>query len=439
MAAVAVRPFDGPAVIPQTSPAVELTATALIMGGTGQTLSIPPATEQYIRNFVVDRNREYIAPTGLCVGGDAGCTLVAVYGPNELAPFTGIGGMTFDQSVAAGAANLDACIRGAMCILTAAPFTDTNTARLSDTSYVVSGGSQGAIIAGREKAGLIAHPAEGETVSFVINSNPSRPNGGMFTRFPGGAMEAIGITFTPPTPTDSPREAPMFTVDIARQYDGWDDFPLNPLNLLATANAALGTIYLHAQDIYADGPAKLQGYFQDTTYYLTPTAVLPLLQPLAEVPLIGMPMVKLLDAPLRVLIETGYDRTINPGQPSPAQYLYVPNPIDTAVNFAVAIPTGWDDAIAYVTDNPKNRPFNTSVPGPYGVGGPPVYTGAVDPYQDGVGSSVADVASSAKVSRTSETASQPKRSVAAAVAAATTTQSKSPARSSHAGNRAPRG
>lgn len=55
----------------------------------------------------------------------------------------------------------------------------------------------------------------------------------------------------------------------------------------------------------------------------------------------------------------------------------------TAKNLAVAIPTGWDDAISYVTGNPDCRPFHTESPGtPYGVGGPPVYSGAVDPYGD---------------------------------------------------------
>jgi hypothetical protein len=102
--------------------------------------------------------------------------------------------------------------------------------------------------------------------------------------------------------------------------------------------------------------------------------------PLAQLPLIGPSLAAALDPPLRVLIEAGYDRTINPGQPTPAKFLYMPNPIKTAVDFIVAIPTGWDDAIASVTGNPADRPFHTTPQPTYGVGGPPVYTGAVDPY-----------------------------------------------------------
>ena len=91
-------------------------------------------------------------------------------------------------------------------------------------------------------------------------------------------------------------------------------------------------------------------------------------------------MAKALDAPLRVLVEAGYNRTINPGAPTPAQWLYVPNPLKTLADFAVAIPTGWDDAIAYATGDPSNRPFHTAPQGVYGVGGPPVDAGSVDPY-----------------------------------------------------------
>ncbi len=367
--------------VPSAALAVRLSATALIMGATNQVLSIPPATPEGIRDYVVDRYRDFIEPTGLCAGATSGCNLVAVYTPEQLGPFSGLLDMTFDQSVAQGLVNLGACVRGAACMLTAEPYLDTDNATLTDTSYVVSGGSQSAIIASYQKAALIADPAEGRTVSFVITSSPSRPNGGFFARFPGGFIPFVGLTFAPATPTNSPREAPLLTVDIARQYDGWDDFPTNPLNLLATANALLGTIMLHSDAIFADGEAQLQGYFQDTTYYLAPTVVVPVLQPIAAVPLIGMPIAMALDAPLRVLIETGYDRTLNPGQPVSARYLYFPNPVQTLVNVAAAIPTGWDDAIAFTTGDPANRPFRTTPAEAFGVGGPPVYAGAVDPYQ----------------------------------------------------------
>lgn len=101
--------------------------------------------------------------------------------------------------------------------------------------------------------------------------------------------------------------------------------------------------------------------------------------PLEQIPVIGPALAATLDPPLRVLIEAGYDRTINPGQPTPARWLFVPDLLKTAANFLEAIPTGWDNGIATLTGDPTNRPFHTTAPGPYGVGGPPVDTGAIDP------------------------------------------------------------
>ena len=103
----------------------------------------------------------------------------------------------------------------------------------------------------------------------------------------------------------------MLTVDIARQYDIIADFPDNPTNQLALLNALMGFHYL-ARD-YHDGTPLLQGQYGDTTYYLTPAPVLPILMPLAAVPFIGLPLATTLDPLYRVMVESAYDRTINPG------------------------------------------------------------------------------------------------------------------------------
>ena len=361
-------------------PGVSLTATALIMGGTGQVFSVGPSTPEFLAEFTTATYEYLIAPTGLCVGGDPGCALVAVYAPNQLRPLTGFADLTFDDSVAEGRANLDACVRGKACIATPTPNSSTGVQPLTDTSYVVTGLSQSAVIASTEKSNLIAQPVADATISFVLIANPNRPNGGLLERFVGAYIPIFGMSFNGATPTNSPRAAPLTTADLTRQYDGYSDFPTNPLNLLASLNAVMGTVYLHHLYLEIDTPALVQGLYQDTTYYLAPTKLLPLLMPLAAIPVVGMPIAQLLDAPLRVLVETGYDRTINPGQPTPAKFLYLPNPIKTAIDFAISIPTGWDDAISYVSGDPLNRPFRTTPQPVYGVGGPPVYAGAIDPY-----------------------------------------------------------
>lgn len=372
----------GPAIAasgPKPAHDVDLAAVALIMGGTNQVLSVGPMDPQSLGTYVEEAHQWYIAPTGLCTGGSPGCILTAVYTPAELGPFTGAGDLPLDASIAAGLVNLDTCLRGGPCTATAAPYTSTAVQSVSDSVFVVRGISQSAIIASHEKAALIEHPVRAIT-SFVLVSNQGRPNGGLLERFAGFYIPYLGIAFTGATPTNSPREAPLLTVDYARQYDAWVDFPNNPLNLLSTVNALLGALYLHPRDLFEDGPPLLQGYYQDTTYYLGRTDLLPLVIPIAAIPVIGLPLARALDPPLRVLVEAGYDRTINPGRPTPADYLYFPDPVKTVFDFLVAIPTGWDDAISQITSDPDNRPFGTAPQPVYGVGGPPVYAGAVDPY-----------------------------------------------------------
>ena len=361
-------------------PTPRLSASALIMGGTNQILSIPPNSPDFIRSFVEAADTNFIEPSALCTGGNPGCALVAVYTPEQLRFITGVHDLTLDESVAVGRANLDACLRGSACTVTSAPFTETTPHVFGDNAFVVQGVSQSAIISTYEKSDLIAHPVAGATIGFILASNPNRPNGGFFERFVGGHVPLFGITFNGATPTNSPQPNPLLTIDIARQYDGWVDFPTNPVNLLADLNALLGAAFLHSQPLTVGGSSQLQGYYQDSTYYLMPSPVLPLLIPLAAIPLVGPPLAAALDPPLRVLVEAGYDRTANPGQPTPARWRYATNVIKAAVDLTRSVPTGWDDAISYVTGDPALRPFHTEPQGVYGVGGPPVYAGAIDPY-----------------------------------------------------------
>ncbi|MBI5338376.1 MAG: PE-PPE domain-containing protein [Mycolicibacterium rufum] len=352
--------------------------TALIMGGNAHSLSVPQDTPEYIEGYVDGVAVEYLAPSGLC---GPSCSLVAVYTPEQFRFVTGIFDMTFDESVAVGQANLDDCVGGTACTVTLAPYTETGSQPVADGSYVIFGYSESSTIASIQKLQLIAHPVA-PTVDFLLVANPNRPNGGILERFVGAYIPILGVTFSGATPTFSPQPTPLTTVDVARQYDGWADFPTNPLNLLSDVNAFAGTVLLHGK-YFGVGTPQLQGQYQDSTYYLIPRPVTPLLMPLTWIPLVGKPLAIALDPATRVLVETGYDRTINPGQPTPAKPFYAPNLIRTARNFAVAIPTGWDDAISYVTGDPGCRPFHTAIPSsPYGVGGPPMYTGAVDPYGD---------------------------------------------------------
>ena len=349
--------------------------TTLSMGGTFNPLSVPPQPSDWVGYYIDTMADKYVRDTGLCA---AECTRVGVYTPEQMGWLSGLTTLSFDASVAAGMANLDKCVRNTACVATAPPYTHTTTTTLTDSGYVVFGYSQSGTIASNEKAALIADPTSA-TVSFVMFANPNRPNGGILARVPGLYIPFLGVTFNGATPTDSPQSAPLTTVDVVGQYDLMSDAPTNPVNLLAMINAVAGYHFVHRQPLSIGAP-ELQGQYQDSTYYLIPTPTLPMLIPIAMVPLIGPLIAGVLDPPLRVLVETAYDRTLNPGAPTMANPLYFPNPVKVIGDFLTAIPTGWDNGIAYLTGDPANRPFGTTVQGVYGVGGPPVYAGAVDPY-----------------------------------------------------------
>ena len=88
------------------TPLVALTATALIMGGTGHPLSTPQDSQDFIDSYTADANNDYILLTGFC--GQGSCTPTAVSTPEQFMPVSGT--MPFDQSVGQGVGNLDQAI-----------------------------------------------------------------------------------------------------------------------------------------------------------------------------------------------------------------------------------------------------------------------------------------------------------------------------------------
>jgi hypothetical protein len=263
----------------------------------------------------------------------------------------GLGDPTWNRSVGDGVDALTAAI-----------------AESGETDVLIVGQSQGAVVASRFKA---ANPAPDQTTTYVLISNPSRPNGGILERFDGLRIPILDVTFSGATP-----EAGGTTYDVGRQYDGWSDFPKYPLNLLATLNAIAGTIFLHgvktqeAEVNFADlgDPTKVDVVVDgDTTYYTIPTDRLPILRVLEG--FVPSPILTALDAPLRVMVEWGYDRQTSPGAPTGISLLRIANPIQDAANLATAVRVGIDDGLAEAAGDPAHRPLGTQPAGMYGVGG----------------------------------------------------------------------
>lgn len=377
------------------------TVTGLVMGGTGTPLMNvgPIATPDAATAGYLDWTKtKYILPS--LRTGDGYSTdnsgSVAVYTPEEFWPQPNQQ-LTFNESVKYGLTNLTTCAgRQAGCVYNASA--DANGATplangpVDDDRYLVFGYSQSARIATNLKQSLVANynlngwdgvPA----MDFVLIGNPNRPNGGILERFNGLSIPFVGINFDGATPTNSKQDGGgtyrFATTDFSGQYDGYSDFPMYPLNLLADLNALAGIATVHGSyfafnttknDGTLDPNALInQGTYGDSQYYMIPTARLPILAIVENVipdPVKGWvdPVFTLLDAPLRAVIETGYDRGISPGSPEPMRLIRL-KPITDLLTIGYAVGVGIDNAASQIANNPGFRPLGTVKPAAnsYGV------------------------------------------------------------------------
>jgi hypothetical protein len=245
----------------------------------------------------------------------------------------------------------------------------------TDGKPVIFGYSQGAFVGSDYKKAFNADPTPGTIPTFVLVGNSERPNGGFSTRLDD---VTTGSRATP-TETANAGAGQITTYDITGQYDPDSDYPTNPLNLLSLANATAGFFAVHLNYPNFDpADAVLQDQYGDTKYYLFPTYPVPLLMPVQMIPGVGPVVADMLDPVVRLMVEAGYDRTISPGEPTPSNYLYSPDPNAMASNLSIAMATGMDNASE---DMGMGRPQGTTRPdigpgstgqGAYGIGGPPV-------------------------------------------------------------------
>jgi hypothetical protein len=356
VAAVVVAATVVPAPVSTVSPAVKLSAdsTALIMCGT-----TCPTPDEYV---VESAMNQFIMPTH---PGQA-ITPIAVTTPEEAWPIAGllrlVGAVTgdprlfgldgpawpdepwwklsglfdllIDQSVQAGVADLEAAM-----------------AAHGNDHLVIFGYSQSAHVAITEKRKLAEQYPPGTTapdIDFVLLGDPNLPNGGIAARFPGLPTVILG-TFDGPEPTNT-----QFHTDvITRQYDGFADFPLYPLNVIADLNAVMGILYLHTNGFGVSLPADpttspaYQGTHGDSSYYLFETKDLPLFAPLRQ---LGVPesLIDVVEPFFRVLVELGYDRSIPPWEPTPARLIPTLDPVKVINDLVNAIGEGANNAAALV-------------------------------------------------------------------------------------------
>jgi hypothetical protein len=361
---VAVLVMATVAPVSTVAPAVKLSASsapctrtdvtcALILGGT----TVPTPDDAYIdavrNHFIVPthpgQDIEYVAVTAPMEAWPAtgiGRVVWFVVGPQSvwglngpawpdepLWKLSGLFDRTFDQSVRGGVTDLEAAI-----------------AAHPNEHLVIFGYSQGAMVANIEKQKLAdQYPnGDGPDIEFVLIGDENLPNGGLAARFPGLYVPILDLTFNGPAPTDTQ----FHTVEIISQYDGFSDFPLYPLNLLATANAVLGVLYVHPYDLdpsLADPgtPPPIHTKTGDTDYYFFPTDDLPLFGPLRQLG-VPEPLIDVVEPVVKVVVDLGYDRSIPPGEPTPARLIPPLNPVKVAGDLVNAVGEGVNNAAALV-------------------------------------------------------------------------------------------
>ena len=254
---------------------------------------------------------------------------------------SGLFDLTADQSVQAGAADLEDAI-----------------AENPNEHLVINGYSQGAGVANVVKRRLAEqYPAgtKAPDIDFVLIGDPNLPNGGLMSRFAGLHIPILDFSFNGPAPTDTQFD----TVEIAQKYDGFTDFPLYPLNLVADLNAVLGMIYVHAYlfdvSLPADAPTKSPAYrgnYGDTSYYLFDNPNLPLFGPLRTLG-VPEPLIDVVEPFFKVIVDLGYDRSIQPWEPTPARLIPPFDPVTVAADLVNAVGEGIDNAVA-LFDSPSS-------------------------------------------------------------------------------------
>ncbi|OBJ38185.1 hypothetical protein A5630_02895 [Mycolicibacterium mucogenicum] len=363
-------------VVSMVTAAFTLAATALIVPGTGT----PNAN--IVAGYRENADNYYIAPFNpLCT--QPTCTLQGINYPAQFWPIPlpgwgGLSGAKWNESTGEGIANLDTALTALLPSATTA------------NPVVIFGYSQGGNIVSREKATLGGlTQAQKDALAFVMIGNTNRPNGGLFERLALlGTVPIWDVTFGLPAPTNTG----IKTTDIAFEYDGVADFPLYPINLLADLNAIAGFWYVHGTYLAPNAnsdvgeipdleytPAELdaalkdpanQTVYGDTTYITIPTKTLPIVRPFLEfggfthTSFIIKPIVDLVSPVLRVLIDTGYDRSLSPGVPAPFRLIPLINPITLTQDLIKAAGEGVKAAISDITGGKVQLPIAATTPAP---------------------------------------------------------------------------
>lgn len=287
-----------------------LNTEAWVMGGSGTTIPSQSYIDAVMERFVDPSTPLFTGQPTFPVNSSNGLVT-----PEGLYPIVGVKSLPLDTSVSQGEMILYQTIENQIA---------------AGNNMVVLGFSQSTVISSLVMRYMMTLPtAEQPTadqLSFVLLGNVSNPNGGFLSRFdvPGAflMLPSLGITFSGATPADAPWQTAVYTTE----YDGYADFPKYPINLLSDINAVMGTMSVHGaypgltaqQMATAIELPVSSGYSGNTEYFMIPTQLLPILQPLLGIPVIGQPLYDLLEPDMRILVNLGYGNLTHGWDQGPA-------------------------------------------------------------------------------------------------------------------------
>jgi hypothetical protein len=260
-------------------------ATALFVGGIMEPMLYEPMMGQALGGMF----------TGTDPASKTPWVRQSVYWPAQAAPFLGF--TSLGGSVSQGRDNLVADIAAAQ---------KTNSGPVT-----VVGASAGSLVLDETLRYYQEHPdlaPDPKKVNFVIIADGSRQDAFR----PSSLVDTLsGYTYQSPAQT-------AYNVSVVTfQYDGFADFPDQPLNMLAVANAVAGIFVLHNATYFADiskmTPTSVvtdPGTGGTTTRYLIAPLQLPLV--------ILMPFLAPIQDQLKQIIDAGYSRNATVAAPAPA-------------------------------------------------------------------------------------------------------------------------
>jgi hypothetical protein len=260
-------------------------ATALFVGGIIEPMVYEPMMGQALGGMF----------TGTDPASKTPWVRQSVYWPAQMAPFLGF--TSLGGSVSQGRDNLVADIAAAQ--------------KTGNGPVTVVGASAGSLVLDETLRYYQEHPdlaPDPKKVNFVIIADGSRQDAFR----PSSLFDSLsGYTYQSPAQT-------AYNVSVVTfQYDGFADFPDQPLNLLAVANAVAGIFVLHNATYFADiskmTPTSVvtdPGTGGTITRYL----IAPLQLPLVTL----MPFLAPIQDQLKQIIDTGYSRNATVAAPAPA-------------------------------------------------------------------------------------------------------------------------